>query len=66
LFLIPHLILVLVDGWDTMRSMIVGWSVVRESVVASGGSEIAAEVAEAEAAPTPDPLLATPAAGGAE
>jgi thiosulfate reductase cytochrome b subunit len=26
LFLIPHLILVLVDGWDTMRSMIVGWS----------------------------------------
>jgi thiosulfate reductase cytochrome b subunit len=26
LFLIPHVILVLVDGWDTMRSMIVGWS----------------------------------------
>jgi thiosulfate reductase cytochrome b subunit len=65
LFLIPHLILVLVDGWDTMRSMVVGWSVVRESVVGSGGPEIAAEVAEAEAAPT-DPLLPTPAAGGAE
>jgi thiosulfate reductase cytochrome b subunit len=26
LFLIPHVVLVLVDGWDTMRSMIVGWS----------------------------------------
>ncbi len=26
LFLIPHLVLVAVDGWDTMRSMIVGWS----------------------------------------
>jgi len=26
LFLIPHIVLVLVDGWDTMRSMIVGWS----------------------------------------
>jgi thiosulfate reductase cytochrome b subunit len=26
LFLIPHVILVLVDGWDTMRSMITGWS----------------------------------------
>ena len=26
LFLVPHLVLVAVDGWDTMRSMIVGWS----------------------------------------
>jgi thiosulfate reductase cytochrome b subunit len=26
LFLVPHIVLVLVDGWDTMRSMIVGWS----------------------------------------
>jgi len=26
LFLIPHVVLVLVDGWDTMRSMITGWS----------------------------------------
>ena len=26
LFLIPHIVLVLADGWDTMRSMIVGWS----------------------------------------
>jgi len=26
LFLIPHLVLVAVDGWDTMRSMIAGWS----------------------------------------
>jgi len=26
LFLVPHLILVLADGWDTLRSMIVGWS----------------------------------------
>lgn len=25
-FVIPHVILVLADGWDTMRSMIVGWS----------------------------------------
>lgn len=26
LFLVPHLILVFTDGWDTLRSMIVGWS----------------------------------------
>jgi thiosulfate reductase cytochrome b subunit len=26
LFLVPHLILVFNDGWDTLRSMIVGWS----------------------------------------
>src|ERR1700676_4820993 len=25
-FLVPHVILVLADGWDTLRSMIVGWS----------------------------------------
>jgi thiosulfate reductase cytochrome b subunit len=27
LFLVPHLILVFADGWDTLRSMIVGWSI---------------------------------------
>ena len=26
LFAVPHVILVLADGWDTLRSMIVGWS----------------------------------------
>jgi thiosulfate reductase cytochrome b subunit len=26
LFLIPHLVLVFADGWNTLRSMIVGWS----------------------------------------
>ena len=26
LFVVPHVILVLADGWDTMRSMITGWS----------------------------------------
>lgn len=26
LFVVPHVILVLTDGWDTLRSMIVGWS----------------------------------------
>jgi thiosulfate reductase cytochrome b subunit len=25
-FLVPHLVLVFADGWDTLRSMIVGWS----------------------------------------
>jgi thiosulfate reductase cytochrome b subunit len=25
-FIMPHVILVLADGWDTLRSMIVGWS----------------------------------------
>jgi len=25
-FLIPHVILVIADGWDTFRSMVVGWS----------------------------------------
>jgi hypothetical protein len=23
---VPHVILVFADGWDTLRSMIVGWS----------------------------------------
>jgi thiosulfate reductase cytochrome b subunit len=31
LFLVPHLILVFADGWDTLRSMIVGWSTRVES-----------------------------------
>jgi thiosulfate reductase cytochrome b subunit len=26
LFVVPHVILVLADGWDALRSMIVGWS----------------------------------------
>jgi thiosulfate reductase cytochrome b subunit len=26
LFVVPHVILVLADGWDTLRSMIAGWS----------------------------------------
>ena len=26
LFVVPHVILVLAEGWDTLRSMIVGWS----------------------------------------
>jgi thiosulfate reductase cytochrome b subunit len=26
LFVVPHVILVFTDGWDTLRSMIVGWS----------------------------------------
>jgi thiosulfate reductase cytochrome b subunit len=25
-FVVPHVILVFSDGWDTLRSMIVGWS----------------------------------------
>jgi thiosulfate reductase cytochrome b subunit len=25
-FIIPHLVLVFADGWDTLRSMVVGWS----------------------------------------
>jgi len=25
-FIVPHLVLVIADGWDTFRSMIVGWS----------------------------------------
>src|ERR1700733_10994720 len=36
-FLVPHVTLVLVDGWDTLRSMIVGWStkVDRPEVIAN-------------------------------
>ena len=36
LFVVPHVILVFADGWDTLRSMIVGWStrVERSEVVA--------------------------------
>jgi len=26
-FIVPHVILVIADGWDTFRSMVVGWSV---------------------------------------
>jgi hypothetical protein len=34
---VPHVILVFADGWDTLRSMIVGWStrVERPEVVAN-------------------------------
>jgi thiosulfate reductase cytochrome b subunit len=37
-FVVPHVILVLADGWDTLRAMIVGWStrVDRRKVVANG------------------------------
>jgi len=36
-FLVPHVILVFADGWDTLRSMITGWStkVDRPEVVAN-------------------------------
>jgi len=30
LFVVPHVVLVLADGWDTMRSMITGWSLRKE------------------------------------
>jgi hypothetical protein len=43
-FVVPHVVLVLADGWDTMRSMIVGWSVRLEP-------EHDAEVGELEAPP---------------
>ena len=33
LFVIPHVILVFAEGWDTLRSMITGWS----RIVQSGG-----------------------------
>jgi thiosulfate reductase cytochrome b subunit len=26
LFVVPHVVLVFADGWDTLRSMIAGWS----------------------------------------
>ena len=26
LFLVPHVLLVIADGWDTFRSMVTGWS----------------------------------------
>ena len=26
-FVVPHVILILADGWDTLRAMIVGWSI---------------------------------------
>jgi hypothetical protein len=34
---VPHVILVFADGWDTLRSMIVGWSMraERSEVVAN-------------------------------
>jgi thiosulfate reductase cytochrome b subunit len=25
-FIVPHVVLVIADGWDTFRSMVVGWS----------------------------------------
>jgi thiosulfate reductase cytochrome b subunit len=36
-FFVPHVILVFADGWDTLRSMIVGWSskVDRPEVIAN-------------------------------
>jgi thiosulfate reductase cytochrome b subunit len=37
LFVVPHVTLVLADGWDTLRSMIIGWStrVARPEVMAN-------------------------------
>jgi thiosulfate reductase cytochrome b subunit len=35
-FIIPHVILVIADGWDTFRSMITGWS---ERIVAARGGD---------------------------
>lgn len=35
-FTIPHVVLVAVDGWDTFRSMVVGWS---DRLTHPGGSE---------------------------
>jgi thiosulfate reductase cytochrome b subunit len=26
-FIVPHVVLVIADGWDTFRSMVTGWSV---------------------------------------
>jgi thiosulfate reductase cytochrome b subunit len=36
-FVVPHVILVFADGWDTLRSMIVGWSteVDRSEIIAN-------------------------------
>jgi len=25
-FIVPHVVMVIADGWDTFRSMVVGWS----------------------------------------
>jgi len=36
LFVVPHVILVLVDGWDTLRSMITGWSRRHDKAMTSG------------------------------
>jgi hypothetical protein len=36
LFVVPHVILVLADGWDTLRSMITGWSRPRDKAATSG------------------------------
>jgi hypothetical protein len=37
-FVVPPVILVFADGWDTLRSMIVGWSTKldRPEVIANG------------------------------
>jgi thiosulfate reductase cytochrome b subunit len=35
LFVVPHVILVLADGWDTLRSMITGWSKRRDKAMTS-------------------------------
>jgi thiosulfate reductase cytochrome b subunit len=36
LFAVPHVVLVLADGWDTFRSMITGWSRQRDKAMTSG------------------------------
>jgi thiosulfate reductase cytochrome b subunit len=36
LFVVPHVILVLADGWDTLRSMITGWSRRHDKATTSG------------------------------
>ena len=29
-FVVPHVVLAIADGWDTLRSMVVGWSMRRD------------------------------------
>src|SRR5260370_19730648 len=54
LFVVPHVILVLADGWDTLRSMIVGWStkVERSKVIAMKNKEDGDDSLQPKATPS--------------
>jgi thiosulfate reductase cytochrome b subunit len=62
LFVVPHVILVLADGWDTFRGMITGWSRRHDRAITSGHDPSNSHGAEAIPSRRPVGVLPEPQA----